>query len=168
MSKRIAVPILALAAALGGTARATPLDELDRATVSRLEFGSFKLEVALAGIKDWPYPIEGTGVSYKLDPDWIEIVVAVKEVRAESFRPACARTLGRVREFLYVNADGVAPMGRSYLSFYFRGSWRGDAREAASRTMDASTRIRVDVVGRGACQAALVGAPVTFEAIAPK
>jgi hypothetical protein len=73
-----------------------------------------------------------------------------------------------VREFLYVKADGVAPMGRSHLIFYFRGAWRGDAREAASRALDASTRIRVDVVGRGSCQAALVGAPVTFESLPPK
>jgi hypothetical protein len=168
MRKRLAVPILALAAALGGQARATPLEELDRATVSRLEFGSFKLEVALTGIRDWPFPIEGAGVSYKLDPDWIEIVVAVKEIRADSFRAACAATVGRIREFLYVKPDGVAPMGRSHLVFYFPGPWRGDAREAASRALDASTRIRVDVVGRGTCRAPLVGAPVTFEPLAPQ
>jgi hypothetical protein len=168
MRKRLAVPILALAAALGGTARATPLEELDRSQLSRLEFGSFKLETALAGIRDWPFPVEGAGVPYQLDPDRIDIVVAVRKVDAESFRDACARTLGRVREFLYVNADGVAPMGRSHLVFHFRGPWRGGAREAASRALDASTRIRVDVVGRGTCRAALVGAAVTFEALAPR
>ena len=168
MNTHIAVLLLALATAFGSTVQATPLDELGRTPVSKLEFGSFKLEVALTGIKDWPFPIEGASVSYRRDPDQIEIVVAVRKVRAESFRTACARTVGRVREFLYVDADGVAPMGRSFLSSYFRGPWQGDAREAALRALDADTLIRVDVVGRGSCQAALIKAPVTFEAISPK
>ena len=58
-------------------------------------------------------------------------------------------------------------MGRSYLGSYFRGPWRGNVRELALRTLDASTLIRVDVVKRGSCQAALVKAPVTFEAAPP-
>ena len=130
MSTLIAVLLLASAAAFSSAARATPLEELNQGPVSKLEFGSFKLEVALTGIKDWPSPIQGVSVSYRLDPDQIEIVVAVGKVGAESFRTACARTVGRVREFLYVDADGAAPMGRSFLSAYFRGPWRGDAREA--------------------------------------
>jgi hypothetical protein len=165
--KRIFVLLLALATAIG-TAHATPLEELSQATVSRLEFGSFKLEVALTGIRDWPTPIEGASVSYTLDPDRIEILVAAKKVPAESFRTACARTLGRVREFLYVDADGTAPMGRSFLGAYFRGTWHRDAREAALRALDAITLIRVDVVGRGSCQAALIEAPVTFSEITPR
>ena len=165
---RIAVLLLALAAVAGGAAQATPLDELRTAQVSMLEFGSFKLEVALTGIKDWPFPIEGASVSYKVDPDQVEIVVAVRKVLAESFRTACARTVERVREFLYVDAEGVAPMGRSYLSAYFRGPWRGGAREAALRAVDASTLIRVNVVGLGGCQAALIKAPVTFQATSPR
>lgn len=165
--KRIFVPLLALAAAFG-SAQATPLDALGKATVSKLEFGSFKLETALSGIKDWPYPVEGAGVSHKIDPDKIEIVVAVKEVPAESFRTACARTLGRVREFLYVDADGTAPMGRSYLGAYFQGTWHRDARESALRELDAITLVRVDVVGRGSCQAALIDAPVTFQELSPR
>ena len=55
-------------------------------------------------------------------------------------------------------------MGRSYLGSYFRGPWRGALREAALRALDASTLIRVDVVKRGSCHAALIKAPVTFEA----
>lgn len=168
MNARLAVLLLALAAAFSGAARATPFDDLHDAPVSKLEFGSFKLEVALTGIKDWPFPIEGANVSYRLDPDQIEIVVAVRKVRAESFRTACARTVGRVREFLYVDANGVAPMGRSFLSAYFRGPWRGPQREAALRQLDADTLIRVDVVGSGSCQAALIKAPVTFKAVSPK
>ncbi len=135
--------------------------------MSRLEFSSFKLEVALNGIKDWPFPIEGATVSYQVDPDQIQILVAVKIARDEPFRAACARTLGRVRELLYVDADGNAPMGRSYLGSYFRGPWRGAVREAALRTLDASTRIRVDVVKRGSCRAALIKAPVTFDSTSP-
>src|SRR5450756_893511 len=142
MNTHIAVLLLASAAAFSSAVQATPLDDIRDAPVSKLDFGSFKLEVALTGIKDWPFPIEGASVSYKIDPDQIEIVVAVGKVRAESFRTACARTLGRVREFLYVDANGVAPMGRSYLISYFRGPWRDRAREAASRALDASTLIR--------------------------
>jgi hypothetical protein len=162
VNTHIAVLLLASATAFSSTVQATPLEQLRDAPVSKLEFASFKLEVALIGIKDWPFPIEGASVSYKLDPDQIEIVVAVRKVRAESFRTACARTLGRVREFLYVDANGVAPMGRSYIGSYFRGSWRGNAREAALRALDAITLIRVDVVGSGSCHAALIKAPVTF------
>jgi len=114
MNTHIAVLLLALATAFSSTVQATPLEEVHGVPVSRLEFGSFKLEVALAGIKDWPFPIEGASVSYKIDPDQIEIVVAVKKVSAESFLTACTRTVGRVREILYVDANGVAPMGRSY------------------------------------------------------
>ena len=165
---RIAVLLLALAAVVGGAAQATPLDELRTAQVSMLEFGSFKLEVGLTGIKDWPFPTEGASVSYKVDPDQVEIVVAVRKVPAESFRTACARTVERVRAFLYVDADGVAPMGRSYLGAYFRGPWRAGAREIALRAMDASTLVRVNVVGLGSCHAALIKAPVTFQATAPK
>src|SRR5665811_2259458 len=131
MNTPIAVLLLALATAFSSTVQATPLDDLRTAPVSMIEFGSFKLEVGLTGIKDWPFPIEGASVSYKIDPDQVEIVVAVRKVLAESFRTACSRTVGRVREFLYVDANGVAPMGRSYLSSYFRGQWRGGAREAA-------------------------------------
>ena len=162
MNIRIAVLLLALAAAFTSTVQATPLEQLRDAPASRLEFGSFKLEVGLIGIKDWPFPIEGASVSSKLDPDQIEIVVAVRKVGADSFRTACARTLGRVREFLYVDANGVAPMGRSYLGAYFRGPWVGSAREAVLRALDAITVIRVNVVGSGSCQAALVKGPVTF------
>src|SRR5450756_3248888 len=142
MNTHIAVLLLALATALSSTVQATPLDDLRTAPVSMVEFGSFKLEVALNGIKDWPFPIEGASVSYKIDPDQIEIVVAVRKVLAESFRTACARTVGRVREFLYVDANGVAPMGRSYMGSYFRGPWSGGARETALRALDAITIIR--------------------------
>jgi hypothetical protein len=166
MNIRIAILFLALAAAFSNTVQAT-LNEL-REPVSKLEFGSFRLEIALTGIKDWPFPIEGVGVSYRLDPDQIEIVVAVKKVPAESFRTACARTLGRVREFLYVDANGVPSMGRSFLHSYFRGKWRGNSQEAALRELDADTQIRVDVVEGGSCHAALIRAPITFEAISPK
>lgn len=168
MNTPIAVLLLALATAFSSTVRATPLGDLRTAPVSMVEFGSFKLEVALTGIKDWPSPIEGASVSYKTDPDQILIVVAVSKVGAESFRTACARTVGRVRESLYVDANGVAPMGRSYLISYFRGPWHGGARETASRALDASTLIRVNVVGLGSCQAALIKAPVTFEATSPR
>lgn len=164
MNTHIAVLLLASATAFNSTVQATPLNDMRDAPVSRLEFGSFKLEVALTGIKDWPFPIEGVAVSYNIDPDRIDIVVAVGKVRSESFRTACARTVGRVREFLYVDANGVAPMGRSYLGSYFRGPWRGDAREVALRALDANTLVRVDVVGSGSCHAALIKDPVTFEA----
>jgi len=168
MRNYLAVPTLAVAAAFSCAVQATPLEELNAAPVSRLEFGTFRLEVALTGIRDWPFPVEGASVSYKLDPDFIQIVVAVRTVGAESFRAACSRTLGRVREFLYVNADGVAPMGRSYLISYFGGPWRREAREAMARTVDSDTQIRIDVVGRGSCHAALVGAPVRFDALSPR
>jgi hypothetical protein len=162
MKTQTTVLLLALAAAISGTVHATPLEQLRDAPVSRLEFGGFRLEVALNGIKDWPFPIEGAGVSYKFDPDQIVIVVAVRKVAAESFRTACARTLGRVREFLYVDANGAAPMGRSDLGSHFRGPWVGGAREAALRALDAITLIRVNVVGGGSCQAALIKGPITF------
>ena len=167
MNKHIAVLLLASAAAFG-TVQATPLNDIRDAPVSKLEFGSYKLETALAGIKDWPFPIEGASVSCKIDPDKIEIVVAVGKVPAESFRSACSRTVEHVRKFLYVDANGVAPMGRSYLGSYFAGPWRGDAREAVFRSLDASTLIRVDVVGSGSCQAALIKAPVMFKAASPR
>jgi hypothetical protein len=162
MKTQIAILLLASATAFSSTVQATPLEQLRDAPVSKLEFGSFKLELGLIGIKDWPFPIEGASVSYKIDPDQIEIVVAVRKVGAESFRTTCARTLGRVREFLYVDANGDAPMGRSYMGSYFRGPWRGDAREAALRALDAITLVRVNVVGSGSCQAALIKGPVTF------
>jgi hypothetical protein len=168
MSRHLAVLLLGLATAFSSTVQATPLDELGGTPVSKLEFGSFKLEVGLMGIKNWPFPIDGASVSYKLDPDRIEIIVAVNKVRAESFRTACGRTLGRVREFLYVNADGVAPMGRSFLSSYFLGPWRGKAREVALRELDADTRVRVDVIGQGSCEAALIGAPIKFVPVPSK
>lgn len=168
MNTAVAAVLLALAGVLSGTAQATPLEDLRTAPVSMVEFGSFKLEVALTGIADWPFPLQGAAVSYKIDPDQVEIVIAIQKVPAESFRTACVRTLGRVREFLYVDANGVAPMGRSYLSAYFRGSWRGGAREAALRALDASTLIRVNVAGLGSCQAGLVKAPVTFHETTPK
>jgi hypothetical protein len=167
MNKHIAVIYLALVTACSSNAQATPLEEIHGVPLSRLELASFKLEVALTGIKDWPFPIEGASVSFKVDPDQIAIVVAVKIARDEPFRTACARTVARVREFLYVDANGAAPMGRSNLGSYFQGPWRGDLREAALRTMDANTLIRVDVVKRGSCQAALIKAPVTFEATSP-
>ena len=136
--------------------------------MSRLEFGSLKLEFALSGIKDWPFPIEGAGVSFQVNPDQIEIVVAAKIPGAAPFRASCAGTIARVREFLYVDANGVAPMGRSNLGFYFRGPWRGAIREAALRTMDATTLVRVDMLKRGSCHAMLVKAPVTFDETPPK
>lgn len=154
--------LLASAAAFGSTVQATPLGQLRDARVSKLEFGSFKLGVGLIGIKDWPFPIEGASVSYDLDPDQIEIVVAVRKDRAETFRNVCTKTLGRVREFLYVDANGVAPMGRSYRGAYFGGPWSGGARETAFRALDSITLIRVNVVGSGSCQAALIKGPVTF------
>ena len=165
MSARIAALLLALASAFAGSAQASPLEELGGTPVSKLEFGSFKLEVALTGIKDWPSPVEGASVTYRRDPDQIEILVAVKKVPVDEFRTACSGTLGRVREFLYVDADGVAPMGRSNLGLYFRGPWKGLRRETALRELDADTVIRVDVVGRGSCHAALIKAPVRFEAL---
>jgi len=162
MNTRIAVLLLAAAAAFGSTAQATPLEQLRDAPVSMLEFGSFKLEAGLTAVKDWPFPIEGAGVSYAIDPDKIEIVIAVHKVPAESFRAACAQTLGRVREFLYVDPTGVAPMGRSYLGSYFQGPWSAGAREIALRALDAITVVRVNVVGDGSCHAALIKGPIAF------
>jgi hypothetical protein len=135
--------------------------------VSKLEFGSFKLEVALTGVDNWPSPVEGASVTYRRDPDQIEIRIAVAKVPVEKFRAACAGTIGRVREFLYVDADGTAPMGRSSLGLYYRGPWKGLQREAALRELDADTVIRADVVGRGSCHAALIKAPIKFEALSP-
>jgi hypothetical protein len=163
-----AAVLLVLAASFACSAQASPLEELGGTPVSKLEFGSFKLEVALTEINDWPSPVEGASVTYRRDPDQIEIRVAVKKVTVDTFRNACAGTIGRVREFLYVNADGVAPMGRSNLGLYFRGPWKGPQREAALRELDADTLIRVDVVGRGSCHAALIKAPVKFEALPSK
>jgi len=168
MNSRIAILLLASATAFCSIVQATPLNDIRDAPVSRAEFGSLKLEIAITGIKDWPFPVEGASVSYQIDPDQITIVVAVRKVHPESFRTACTRTVARVREFLYVDADGVAPMGRSYLGSYFRGPWRGNAREIAFRALDANTLIRVDVVGSGSCQAALIKAPVTFESSSPR
>src|SRR5512140_2142062 len=162
MNTQFAVLLLAFAAACSSAVQATPLEQLRDAPVSKLEFGGFKLEVALMGIKDWPFPIEGASVSYALDPDQIEIVVAVRKVPAEAFRTACTGTLGRVRQFLYVDANGVAPMGRSDLGSHFRGLWVAGAREAALRALDGITRIRVNVVGSGSCQAPLIKGPITF------
>lgn len=162
MNSQIAALLLASAAAFSGTVQATPLEQLRDAPVSKLEFGSFKLEVALMGIKDWPFPIEGASVSYKFDPEQIEIVVAARKVSGESFRTACTRTLGRVREFLYVDADGNARMGRSHMGSYFRGPWVGGAREVALRALDAITLVRVNLVGGGSCQAQLIKGPLTF------
>ncbi len=159
--------LLALACVWSSAARATPLDDLRSAQVSKLEFGTFKLEVALNAIKNWPAPIEGAGVAYKIDPDKLDIVIAVRKVPAESFRTVCAATITRVREFLYVDANGSATMGRSYLSAYFATVGRGGAREIALRAIDASTQIRVNVVGLGSCHAALIKAPVTFDASTP-
>lgn len=168
MKTPMAVLLLALAAAFSGAVQATPLEDVHGVPVSRLEFGSLKLEVALAGLKDWPFPIEGAGVSFQVNPDQIEIVIAVKIPGAAPFRAACGGTVARVREFLYVDANGVAPMGRSNLGFYFRGPWVGAIREAALRTMDATTLVRVDILKRGSCHAALVKAPVTFDETSPK
>lgn len=164
MKTLIAVLVVALTSASGGNVQATPLEEIHALAVSRLEFSSLKLEVALAGIKNWPFPIEDASVSYTINPDQVDIIVALKIARDEPFRAACARTVARVRELLYVDADGNSPMGRSHLGAYFRGPWRGELREAALRALDASTRIRVDVFKRGSCQAALMKAPVTFNA----
>ena len=168
MKTRMAVALVALTTAFFEPVHATPLSELRGTQVSALEFGSFRLEVALAGIKDWPFPIEGASVASQVEPDQVEIVVAVRKLSTGSFRTACAETVGRVREFLYVGADGVPITGRSSLNLYFRGPWHGSAREAAFRAIDANTRIRVDVVGQGSCQAALIKAPIKFAPISSK
>jgi len=167
MHAHIVVLFFVLATAFAGTVQATPLEDIHKVPVSRVEFGSLKLEIALAGIKDWPFPIDGAGLSFKVNPDQIVIVVAVTIARDESFRTACTQTVARVRQLLYVDANGNAPMGRSYLSSYFRGSQRSDLREAALRALDENTLIHVDVVKRGSCQAALIKAPIKFEATSP-
>ncbi len=151
-----------------GNAGASPLDDLGKASVSALDFGSFRLEVALTVERDWPQPIEGASVSYRLDPARMDIVVAVANVRADAYRSVCERTFVRLRKLLYVNADGTAPMGRSNLGAYFPSPWRRDAREGMLRQLDAITRVRIDVVGRGSCGAPLVGAPVGFDPLAAK
>ena len=168
MKTSITILFAACAAAFAGAAQPTPLSDLRRLNVSQLEFGAFRLETALAGIRDWPSPITGVGVSSGVDPDQIEIVVALGKVRAESAHAACARTIERVRGFLYVDANGVPRTGRSYLSLYFPGKWADRERETALIAIDASTRIRVDVVGAGSCQAGLVKAPITFTPAFPK
>jgi len=167
MHTHIIVLFFVLATTFTSTVLATPLEDIHKVPVSRLEFGSLKLEVALAGIKDWPFPIGGASVSFKVNPDQIVIVVAVTIARDESFRTACTQTVGRVRELLYVDANGNAPMGRSNLNSYFRGSQRSDLRDAALRALDENTLIRVDVVKRGSCQAALIRAPIKFETTSP-
>jgi hypothetical protein len=162
MNTRFTIALVALAIAVGSTAQATPIEDIRDTKVSQLEFGGFKLEIGLMGIKDWPSPIEGASVSFGLDPDRIEIVVAVRKAAAEPFRTICTRTVERVREFLYVDAKGVALMGRSHLGGYFRGPWQGAQRETALRGLDAAALVRVDVVGSGTCQAALIKGPITF------
>lgn len=167
-SSRAIALLCMLAGMCSSLALATPLEDLRQATVSELEFGSFKLELALTGLKDWPAPIEGASVSYQIDPDQIQILVALKKKRTYDARSLCARTLARVREFLYVDADGTPRMGRSYLNSYFQGRWQGLAREPALRALDAATSIRVDVVGEGTCRAPLIKGAVTFEPLSAK
>ncbi len=116
MRTSIAVAVVALATACGGAARATPLEQLRDTPASMLEFGSFRLETSLVGVKDWPFPIEGAAVTARSGPEQIEIVIAVRKVGADAYRAACVETLRRVRRFLYVDADGAAPMGRSGLA----------------------------------------------------
>jgi hypothetical protein len=62
MNIYITVLLLAFTTVFSSTVQATPLNELSEMPVSGLEFGSFKLEVALSEIKDWPFPIEGASV----------------------------------------------------------------------------------------------------------
>ena len=81
MNTPIAVLFLVLATVFGSAVQATPLEEIHGTPVSRLEFGSFKLEVALTGIKDWPFPIEGAGVSYRLNPDQMRLDAAILNLR---------------------------------------------------------------------------------------
>ncbi|MBE0621866.1 MAG: hypothetical protein IH605_14835 [Burkholderiales bacterium] len=52
MKTHIAVLFLALTAVFSGKLQATPLEEIHGVPVSRLEFSSFKLELALAAIND--------------------------------------------------------------------------------------------------------------------
>src|ERR1035437_1742768 len=98
-SARAIALLFILSALCGSPVSATPLEDLRQAAVSELEFGSFKLELALTGIKDWPVPIEGASVSYQIDPDQLQILIALKKKRADDARSLCTRTLGRVREF---------------------------------------------------------------------
>ena len=167
MKTLVAVLIAAISLGVGDTVKATPLNDLSEASVSALEFGSFKLEIALSGIKDWPYPIEGASVSYKLNPDQIELLIGVSEVRGISFRTVCGRTLERVRSFLKTE-NGVPLVGRSFLSSYYRGPWHGVERETALRALDAATMVTVLVVGGGSCKAGLVQSPITFDSGSPK
>ena len=109
MNTRFAVLLLALAAAFSSTVRATPLEQLRDAQVSKLEFGSFKLEVALIGIKDWPFPVEGASVSYKFDPEQIEIVVAVRKVPASRFALPVPEPLDGSASFSMWMLTGLRP-----------------------------------------------------------
>ena len=168
MSVRVAVLLSALILVISGSVAASPLEDLAEAPVSALEFGGFKLEVALSEIKDWPFPIEGAGVFSQLNPDQLEISVGVSEARGASFRTICSKTLERVRNFFKVDANGVPLVGRSFLSSYFRGPWHGAERETALRALDTVTIIKILVVGGGSCQAALTQAPITFNSISPK
>jgi hypothetical protein len=167
MKTSIAACFLAFATAFSGNVHASLLEKINAVPVSRLEFGSFRLEVALDEIKDWPFPFEGASVSYHVDPDRIEILVAVKISPDEPFRAACAKTLERVRELLYVDANGNARMGRSNLVSYFLGPGLANVHEIALRALDTRTQVRVNVVRRGSCHAALIKAPITFEPISP-
>lgn len=167
MNSLIAALLIAISLIFSSAAQATPLSDLNKASVSALEFGSFKLEVALSGIKDWPFPIEGASVFYKPEPDQIELSVGVNEVRGAPFRTVCAKTLERVRLFLKAG-NGVPLVGRSFLSSYYRGLWHGAARETALQALDAATIIKVLVVGGGSCQAGLVQSPITFDGVSSK
>ena len=167
MKTLVAVLIAAISLGVSDAVEATPLNELNEASVSALEFGSFKLEIALSGIKDWPYPIEGASVSYKLNPDQIELLVGVSEVRSTPFRTVCGKTLERVRSFLKAE-NGVPLVGRSFLSFYYRGPWHGAERESALRALDAATMVTVLVAGGGSCKAGLIQSPITFDGLSPK
>jgi hypothetical protein len=151
-----------------GAAIATPLEDLRQASVSELEMGSLRMEIALSAIKDWPAPIEGASVTYAIDPDQLQILVALKKPRSEDAQSLCARTLGRIREMLYVKADGTLQTGRSSLNTYFRVRWQGSAREAALHSLDMATSIRVDVAGAGTCRAPLVKGAIKFEPVSTK
>lgn len=164
MTIRVAVLIAVLAGCTGSAAQAAPLEDLSATSVSALEFGAFKLETALSNNKGWPFPIDGADVSFHRNPDKIEILIGVSEVRRSTVRSACAQTVTRVREFLNVDEKGVPwAMGHSGLGAYFAGPWYGEAREAARKTLDAITTIRVLVVGGAICKAPLLNAPVDFE-----
>ena len=167
MKTLVAVLIAAISLGVSDAVKATPLNDLSETSMSALEFGSFKLEIALSGIKDWPYPIEGASVSYKLNPDQIELLIGVSEVRGIPFRAVCGKTLERVRSFLKAE-NGVPLVGRSFLSSYYRGPWHGVERETALRALDAATMVTVLVVGGGSCKAGLVQSPITFDSGSPK